>query len=91
MNEAEINAIETIARKKEEHLREIEEIKVHLMKKTYRTLEEKYVTLYEKIRNERFDTLRCCEVFWVLNSVPSHHTIKHSEINRKLEAILKKF
>ena len=61
------------------------------MKKTYRSLEEKYPRLYEKYKNERYDTLTCCEVFWVINALPSHHTIKHSEINRKLESILKRF
>lgn len=62
-----------------------------MMKKTYRTLEEKYTSLYEKYKNQRYDLLKCCEVFWVLNAQVSTHSIKHSEINKKLEAILKKF
>jgi len=62
-----------------------------MMKKTYRSLDEKYPRLYEKYRNMRYDTLTCCEVFWVINAQPIHHTIKHSEINKKLESVLKKF
>ena len=67
-----------IAKKKEQHLKQIDEIKYHMMKKTYKTLEDKYPTLYEKYRNERFDKLTCCEVFWVTNAPPIHHHIKHS-------------
>lgn len=62
-----------------------------MMKKTYRTLEEKYTNLYEKFKNDRLDLLRCCEVFWVMNALPSSHSIKYSEINKKLEGILRKF
>lgn len=54
------------------------------MKKTYKDLDQKYPTLYEKYKNNRLDTLKCCEVFWVLNTIPSPHPIKHSEINKKL-------
>ena len=91
MNEAEKNAVEAIAKKKKEYLAEIDEVKVHMMKKNYRALDELYPTLYEKYRNGRLDTLKCCEVFWVKNAQPIRQIIKHSEINKKLEAILKKF
>ena len=31
-----------------------------MMKRTYKTLEDKYPHLYEKYRNERIDKLTCC-------------------------------
>ena len=64
---------------------------MHMMKKTYRNLSENFPFLYEKYKNERLDQLTCSEVFWVLNAMPTHHNIKHSDVNKKLEAILKRF
>lgn len=61
------------------------------MKKTYNALETKYPTLYEKYKNDRYDTFKCSEIFWVMNSKPNHHSFKPSEINKKLEIIVKKF
>jgi ribosomal protein L11 methylase PrmA len=77
-------AIENIRKKKAECLKEIEDLKKTLMSKTYSELEIKYPDLYEKFKSERFDTLHCSEVFWVVKTNKSYHPMKHSQINSKL-------
>lgn len=69
----------------------MENVKKTIMNQTYNDLEHKFPDLLEKFKNSRFDTLSCNEVFWVMKTIKRAPPMKFSEINSKLEKLLKAF
>jgi hypothetical protein len=69
----------------------MENVKKIIMNQTYSDLEYKFPHLLDKFKNSRFDTLTCNEVFWVMKTIKRSPPMKYSEINAKLEKILKAF
>ncbi len=61
------------------------------MKLTYSDLSNKFPHLYEKFKSNRLDTLNCNEVSWVMKMEAHNHSLKHSAMNAKFLAIIKKF
>lgn len=72
-------------------LNEFVEYKKELMKHTYPDLNIRFPHLYEKFKSNRLDTLNCNEVSWVMKMDVRCHSQKHSAIDTKFVAIIKKF
>lgn len=72
-------------------LNEIVEYKKELMKQTYSDLSNRFPHLYEKFKSNRLDTLNCNEVSWVMKTEVRYHNQKHSTMDSKFVAIIKKF